>query len=264
MIPIRLQLSLTAPSLPHLQEDRPVPGHADLASASTRLAHGEHVVPIGLDARDVVLPHHVVLRGRRRPLRRRPHPVLVVLDHEDLREVPQLRHVRRLPHLALVARAVAEHRHADVRFPLGNRFVAVMQHVKVLLREGQTRSHGGLRAHDAGTAEEVLFWLVHMHRTSFAVGGTRCMAKQLIDHGFHTGFACAHAEKLDSVATVTGDPVVVWFDCLIDTSTAGFLDFRKVKPDILLHRRDAGIHEFYALHTRDHSQSPFFALLPYF
>ena len=171
-----------------------------------------------------MLAHHVVLRGGGGALRRRAHTVLVVLDHEDLRQAPQLRHIRRLPHLTLVARAVAEHRHADVHLALGLLLVAVVQVVQVLLRKRQTRSHGSLRAHDTRTAEEVLLRLVHVHRTTLAVSRARLVTQKLVDHRLHARLVGAAAEELHTVATVTGDPVVVGLDHLVNTDGAGFLE----------------------------------------
>ena len=97
-----------------LEEDRPLarlgPGQRLLG----RAAHRQHVHAVDLDAGDAeALAALVELGLGRRALDAGAHRILVVLDHEDDRQLPQLRHVEALVDLALVGRAVAEIGQAD-------------------------------------------------------------------------------------------------------------------------------------------------------
>ena len=246
VVTVRLQLRISRSPRRHLQENGSFALRADGSRATHRLAHGEDIVSVGLDSRDVVLSHLVVFGGGGRALRRGSHSVLVVLDHEHHRQVPQLRHVGRLPHLTLVAGAITEHCHADVHLVAGRWLVAITEHVVVVFREGETRANGSLCSHNAGAAEEVLLGLVHVHRSSLSVSGARGMTKKLVDHRLHTCLTRSHAEELHTVATVTCDPVIVGSDRLLDTRRTRFLFITKPKRNTPLHRKDGGIHESFA------------------
>ena len=71
--------------------------------------HGTDVHAVDLLARNVEREASLgEVGGRRRSLDGRPHRVLVVLDDEDDRQLPQLGHVEGLVDLSLVGGAVAE------------------------------------------------------------------------------------------------------------------------------------------------------------
>ena len=69
VVTVRLQLRISRSPRRHLQENGSFALRADGSRATHRLAHGEDIVSVGLDSRDVVLSHLVVLGGGGRALR---------------------------------------------------------------------------------------------------------------------------------------------------------------------------------------------------
>eukprot|EP00968_Pinguiococcus_pyrenoidosus_P021420 scaffold2785_cov291-Pinguiococcus_pyrenoidosus.AAC.1 len=121
----------------HLHEHGPVPAGAELADHLHALLDRQHVHAVNLEAGNVVA-HGVVVDVRRAALRAGAHAILVVLDAQHQRKAPQGRHVRGLEHLALVRRAVSEHRD-------GNRHLLAIRRL-VLLRKSQASAHRNLES----------------------------------------------------------------------------------------------------------------------
>ena len=86
----------------------------------------------------------------------RSHAILVVLDHEQDRQVPEGRHVEALIDLALVDGAITEIGLADIRL------------VAISVGKGKTAANRHLRADDAVTAEKILLAAEHVHRAALA------------------------------------------------------------------------------------------------
>src|SRR6266849_4541513 len=129
--------------------DRPLAGRLDRA----------HVHAVDLLARDVERPPALgQVGGRRRARDRRSHPVLIVLDDVDHRELPQLRHVEALVDLALIDGAVPK---------IGQGYVVV---AAVMVGEGEAGPERDLGGHDAMPAEETLLDREHVHRAALALG----------------------------------------------------------------------------------------------
>lgn len=115
----------------HLHKDRTLARAAHLGRVLHRRANRDHVLAVAAHARHVVAAR--VVLGRARGARGRgAHAVEVVLYDEDERQAPERSHVGRLVDLALVGRAVAEQRGAD----LGRVFV--------LAGERDAAAHGDL------------------------------------------------------------------------------------------------------------------------
>jgi hypothetical protein len=157
----------------------------------------------GLDGQDVHAVHRLALDavgraafpeigGLRRALHGGAHGVLVVLDHEDDRQVPELGHVVGLGHLALVRGAVAE---------IGEGHAVVAE---ILVGEGEARADRHLRADDAVAAVEMLLLGEHVHGAALALGVAPLAARQL---GHHAPGVHAAGQHVPVVA-VGGDALV--------------------------------------------------------
>src|SRR5436309_6365005 len=141
----------------HFQDDRAVAGSTPTHRLFSGRLYGSYVHAVHLLAGDVVRLPALGQRGSRRGARDRgAHPVLVVLDDVDHRQLPELRHVEALIDLALIGGAVAE---------IGERHVVV---AAVLVGEGEPGPERNLRAHDAVAAVEALFGGEHVHRAALA------------------------------------------------------------------------------------------------
>jgi hypothetical protein len=92
---------------------------------------------------------------------------LVVLDHVDDRELPQLRHVEALVDLALVGRAVAEIGEADAAV------------AAIFVGEAEAGAEADLGADDAVAAVEFMLDAEHVHRAALALGDAGRAAGQL-------------------------------------------------------------------------------------
>lgn len=150
-----------------------------------------------LNTRNLVPPRKV-LRVGRTALRRRAHPILVVLTYKHTRQIPQLRHIERLKHLALVARAVAVER------------VRRDGLLHVLLREGEAGADGNLGTDDAVAAEEG--GGEDVHGAALAVGHAALAAEELADDALDG----AAAEDGEGVAAVGGDDTVFGGDASLE------------------------------------------------
>src|SRR3546814_8088278 len=92
-----------------LEQNRPLARAHPFERRLGRAAHREHVHAVDLHAGDAeALAAAIELVLRAAAVDRGAHGVLVVLDHEDDRQLPQLGHVEAFVHLALVRGAVAE------------------------------------------------------------------------------------------------------------------------------------------------------------
>src|SRR5215469_6545199 len=142
----------------HLEDDRPLTRPRVLRRSKPRFMNRQHIHTVDLLARDPI-GHAAVkqVSPRRSAIDRRTHPVAVVLDDVNDRQLPQCRHVETFVNLALVDRAVAE---------IGDRDLAV---VAIMMSEREPGSDGHLGADDAMAAEEILFPAEHMHRAALTV-----------------------------------------------------------------------------------------------
>ena len=117
---------------------------------------------------------------------------MVVLDDENHRQFPQGGHVERLVDLTLVRGTIAE-------IGKGNVVVAL-----ILVRKGDARAKGHVRAHDTVAAIEFLFLREHMHGPALAAGIAAFAAGEFGHHpvGVHA------AGKHMPVVAVGGDAAV--------------------------------------------------------
>ena len=114
----------------HLKDDRPLAAAYPFKRGFGGTAGRQHVHAIDLDTGDAkaFAAAEKLILGRR-AIDAGAHGVLVVLDHEDDRQLPQLGHVEGFIDLALVGRAVAE---------IGDAHAAI---VVILVREAQARGY---------------------------------------------------------------------------------------------------------------------------
>ena len=164
------------------------------SSALGRAAHREHVHAVDLQARNAeavaALVELVLGRGA---VDRGAHRILVVLDHEDDRQLPQLGHVEALVDLALIGRAVAEIGEADAAI----RFIFVP--------EGEPGAERDLGADDAVAAVESVLDAEHVHRAALALGDAGCAAGQLGHDHFGVDAVSEHV----AVVAIAGDDAVL-------------------------------------------------------
>ena len=138
-----------------------------------RLADGDHVHAV-----DPVSRHAVALRllgevGLRRvALDRGAHPVEVVLDQEEDRQLPERRQVHRLAEVAGVGGAVAEDADGDRVFAF------------VLGGEGEARRDRQVAADDPVAAHEAALAVEDVHRAAAAAAGPVDPAEELRHHPF--------------------------------------------------------------------------------
>ena len=141
------------------QQHRPVARAQAHDRLLRRLEHGGHVHPVDPAARNAEGRAPLMELGhRRRALHRRAHGVLVVLDHEEHRKLPERRHVEGLEDLALVGRAVAEIGDGN---PVGG---------PVLVGEAEADAERHLGADDAVAAVEAALRREQVHRAALALG----------------------------------------------------------------------------------------------
>src|SRR5215472_3545029 len=139
----------------HLEDDRPLTRPRVLGGGEPRFMNRQHIHAVNLLAGDAV-GHAAVkqVSPHRGAIDRRPHPVAVVLDDVNHRQLPQCRHVETFVNLALVDCAVAE---------IGDRDLAV---AAIMMSEREPGSDWDLGADDAMAAKEILFPAEHVHRTA--------------------------------------------------------------------------------------------------
>ena len=125
-----------------LTVDGPMLSDVGFAEVDDGLAM-EDVHAIHFDAGDVVAPCVVagVAGGTGAA---GPHPILVVLDQINHRQIPQFGHVRSLEDLPLIARSVSVHRHCAVR--------AILQ---IFQRKCQSCTYRHLSSHDPAPSVKV-------------------------------------------------------------------------------------------------------------
>ena len=133
---------------------------------------------------------------------------MVVFDHEDDRQLPQLGHVEGFIDLALVGRAVAEIGHAHAAI------------VVVLVREAQARAQRHLRADDAMAAVEFMFDAEHVHRTALAARNAGFAAGQF---GHDDLGIDAVSEHVAMVAVAGDDAVLAGLERRLDADRDRFL-----------------------------------------
>src|SRR5712692_4705136 len=178
--------------------DRPLAGRLDRA----------HVHAVDLLARDVERsPALGQVGGRRRARDRRSHPVLIVLDDVDHRELPQLRHVEALVDLALIDGAVPQ---------IGQGCVVV---AAVMVGEGEAGPERDLGGHDAMPAEETLLDREHVHRAALALGVAAAPAGQFRHDALWVHAAGQHM----AVIAVAGDDLVARLDRQLHADDDGLL-----------------------------------------
>src|SRR6516165_3328120 len=142
----------------HFEDDRPLAGSGVLGGGKPSLVYGEHAHAVYLLARDAIGSTAMKQVGARRgAIDRRPHPVSIVLDHVNDRQLPQRGHVEALIDLPLIDRAIAE---------IGDRDLPVCA---IMMGKGEPGSDRHLRADDAVAAKEAHLPAEHVHRAALAV-----------------------------------------------------------------------------------------------
>jgi hypothetical protein len=140
-------------------------------------------------------------------LDRRAHPVLVVFDDVDHRQLPQLRHVEAFVDLPLVGRAVAEIGQRDIVVPA------------ILVGEGESGAERHLCADDAMPAEEALLDGEHVHRAALALGVAVVASRQL----GHDALGIHPAGQHVAVIAIAGDHLVARLECHLHADDNRFL-----------------------------------------
>ena len=192
-----------------LEQDRPLAAAHPFERGLGRAAHREHVHAVDLEAGDAeALAALVELVLGRGAVDAGAHRILVVLDHEDDRQLPQLGHVEALIDLALIGGAVAEISEADAAI------------ARIFVLEGEAGAEADLGADDAVAAVEAMLDAEHVHRAALALGDAGGAAGQL-GHD-HLGID-AVSEHVAMVAIAGDDAVLagVSADCR-PTATASW------------------------------------------
>ena len=130
--------------------------------------------------------------GRRRALYRRAHRILVVLDDEHDGQLPQLRHVEGLVHLALVGGAVAE---------VGEAHAVV---AAILVGEGETRRRAARRRRRCRGRRRSRLGREHVHRPALALRAAVAAPGQL----GHDGLGVHADGERVAVVAISGDHLV--------------------------------------------------------
>src|SRR5215471_4111028 len=142
----------------HLKDDRALAGPSVLGAGKPSLMYGENVHAVDLLTRDSICSAAMKQVGARRgAVYRRPHPVSIVLDHVNDRQLPQRSHVEALIDLPLIDRAVPE---------IGNRDSPICA---IVMGKGEPGSDWHLRTDDAVATKEALLPAEHVHRAALAV-----------------------------------------------------------------------------------------------
>ena len=159
-----------------------------------RLADRDHVHAVDPLARDPVALGLLGEVGLRRvALDRGAHPVEVVLDQEEDRQLPERRQVHRLAEVAGVGGAVAEHADGDRVFAL------------VLGGEGEAGGDRQVAADDPVAAHEAALAVEDVHRAAAPAAGPVDAAEELGHHPL--GFGAA-GDRV-AVGAVGADQVVL-------------------------------------------------------
>jgi len=192
----------------HLEDDRAftAPGVTDRAQACAPHLlhiHAVHVLA-GNSEREPALRE---IGCRRGTLYRGAHRVLVVLDDEDDRQLPKLRHVERLVDLALVRGTVAEIRETDPAV------------VPILVCEGKPCAERHRCADNAVAAVEAFVGRKHVHGTALAFGAAVAAPRQLR----HDGFRFHTARQRVAVVAVCGDDLIARLERHLHADNNGFL-----------------------------------------
>jgi hypothetical protein len=146
---------------------RPLDGDADA------ITHLEHIV-----GHEAIARHRKAGRSQRdvgmcqRPLQRRAHRVLVVLDDEHNRQLPQASQRHALEERALIDRAITEEAQRH------------LIEVAILAAERDPRSQGRLRTNDAVASEEAMGSAEHVHRATEPTHATGVLGRKLGKHRF--------------------------------------------------------------------------------
>src|SRR5215469_16123742 len=142
----------------HLEDDRTLAGSSVLGAGKSSLMYGENVHTVDLLTRDAIGSAAMKQVGARRSaVNRRPHPVSIVLDHVNDRQLPQRSHVEALIDLPLIDRAVAEI--CDRDSPI----------CAIVMGKGEPGSDWHLCTDDAVATKEALLPAEHVHRAALAV-----------------------------------------------------------------------------------------------
>src|SRR6266446_5106990 len=152
----------------HLEDDWALAGAGMLGGGKTGFMYREHVHAVDLLALNAIC--HAAMKeigAGRGAVYRCPHPVAVVFDHVNDRQLPQRGHVEALVDLPLIDRAVAEIGDRDRPVPA------------IMVSKAEPGSDRNLRADDAVPAKEVFLPAEHVHRAAFAVRITAAAPGQL-------------------------------------------------------------------------------------
>src|SRR5215469_8852835 len=195
----------------HLEDDRTLAGPSMLGAGKPSLVYGENVHTVDLLTRDAIgSPAMKQVGARRGTIDRRPHPISIVLDHVNDRQLPQRGHVEALIDLPLIDRAVTE---------ISGRDLPVFA---IAMGKGEPGSYRHLRTDDTVAAKKVLLPAEHMHRAALAVRIAAATPGQLGHDTFRIHAAGQHM----SVITVGRDDRVAFSECGLHT------DDDRLLPDV--------------------------------
>src|SRR3546814_10787801 len=148
--------------------DRPLARAHPFERRLGRAAHRENVHAVDLHAGDAeAFAAAIELVLGATAIDRSAHRILVVLDHEDVRQLPQLGDVEAFIDLALVRGAVAEIGHGDPAV------------AAIFVREGEAGAERDLSTDDAVAAIEFMLDAEHVHRAALALRDARLTPGQL-------------------------------------------------------------------------------------
>src|SRR5262249_18475701 len=195
----------------HLEDDWTLAGPSVLGAGKSSLMYGQNVHAVDLLARDAIGSAAMKQVGARRgAVDRRPHPVSIVLDHVNDRQLPQRSHVEALIDLPLIDRAVAE---------IGDRDSPICA---IVMGKGEPGSDWHLRTDDTVATKEALLPAEHVHRAALAV---RIAATTPVQLG-HDTLGIHAASQHVSVIAIGRDDRVTFLERRLHT------DDHRLLPDI--------------------------------
>mmetsp|Transcript_16608 Transcript_16608/g.34045 ORF Transcript_16608/g.34045 Transcript_16608/m.34045 type:complete len:291 (-) Transcript_16608:66-938(-) len=199
----------------HLNVHGTIPRGAEIPNKGHTALDCEEVHAVNTNPRDVIA-HLVVVRVGRVAVNGGTHAIVVVLDAEDHGELPERRHVGRLPDLPLIRGTVTITRDCNIH--------VLPRLGVVLISEGESHADRDLRPDNTGSTPEVVLLVIEVHRPALRLGHSLDHAKELADDRPN---GAAPRQGL-TVAAVRCDPVILGRESGIDASGHGLLSVVQV------------------------------------